>query len=140
MGIRFSISRKVITHLIKSSGYPSLKIENCREYLEPQAGLSGSMRNSNLIHSDLSASVPSTFLIFFTLETKGIGGGSSCAQKEAKQRQTLKTYSWPLSGLKFFNRSVITMLCIERKIAIYHCHQFLSISRIVSCMSNRDLT
>jgi hypothetical protein len=35
MGIRFSISRKAITHLIQSSGHPSLKIENYREYLEP---------------------------------------------------------------------------------------------------------
>jgi hypothetical protein len=47
---------------------------NCWEYLEPDAGLSGSMRNSNLIHSDLSTSVPSFLSIFFTLETKGMGG------------------------------------------------------------------
>jgi hypothetical protein len=62
-----------------------LKIANCQEYLEPNAGLSGSMRNSNLIHSDLSASGPSTLSIFFTLKTKGMGGEGSCAQKEAKQ-------------------------------------------------------
>jgi hypothetical protein len=29
--------------------HPSLKIANCREYLEPEAGFSGSMRNSKLI-------------------------------------------------------------------------------------------
>jgi hypothetical protein len=77
MGIRFSISQKAITHLIQSSGtlHPSLKISNCQEYLELEAGLSGSMRNSNLIHSDLSASGPSTLSIFFNLETKGMGGG-----------------------------------------------------------------
>jgi hypothetical protein len=80
MGIRFSISRKAITHLIQSSGHPSLKIANCREYLEPQDGLSGSMRNSNLIHSDLSASGPSTLSIFFTLEIKGMGRGFSCTE------------------------------------------------------------
>jgi hypothetical protein len=31
------------------------------------------MRNSNLIHSDFSASGPSTLSIFFSLETKGMG-------------------------------------------------------------------
>jgi hypothetical protein len=118
MGIRFSISRKAITHLIQSSGHPSLKIENCGEYLDPDAGLSGSMRNSNLIHSDLSASGPSALSIFFTLETKGMGGEGSRAQKEAKQWRIWKTYSWPLSELKFFNRSVIKVLYVERKIAI----------------------
>jgi hypothetical protein len=50
-----------------------LKIENFWEYLE--AGFSESMRNSNFIHSDLSTLCQSTFSIFFTLETKGIGGG-----------------------------------------------------------------
>jgi hypothetical protein len=96
--------------------HQSLKIANCREYLE--AGLSGSMRNPNLIHSDLSASVPSTLSIFFNLETKGMGGGSR-TQKDAKQRRIWKTNSWTLSGLKFFNRSVITVLYVERTIAIY---------------------
>jgi hypothetical protein len=75
MGIMFSISWEAITHLIQSSGHPSLKIANFREYLDPQAGLSGSMRNSNLIHSDLTASGPSTLSTFFTLEIKGMGGG-----------------------------------------------------------------
>jgi hypothetical protein len=51
--------------------HPSLKISNCQEYLE--AGLSGSMSNSNLIYSDLSASGPSNLYIFFTLKTKGMG-------------------------------------------------------------------
>jgi hypothetical protein len=55
--------------------HSSLKMANCREYLEPDAGLSGSMRNSNLMHSDLSASVSSTLSTFFTLEIKGMGGG-----------------------------------------------------------------
>jgi hypothetical protein len=35
--------------------HPSLKIANCREYLETDAGLLVSMRNCNLVHSDLSA-------------------------------------------------------------------------------------
>jgi hypothetical protein len=69
------------------------------------------MRNSNLIHSDLS--------IFFTLETKGMGGGAYREQKEAKQRRIWKRYSWPLSGLKFFNRSVTTVLYAKWTIAIY---------------------
>jgi hypothetical protein len=51
-----------------------LEDTNCREYLDPKAGLSGSMRNYNLIHSDLSLSGPSTLSTFFTLETKGMGG------------------------------------------------------------------
>jgi hypothetical protein len=119
MGIRFSISRKAITHLIQSSGHPSLKIENCQKYLEPDLGLSGSMRNSNLIHLDLPVSVPSTLSTFFTLETKGMGGGVSRAQKEAKQQRIRKTYSWPFYGLRFFNRSVITVLYVERTSAIY---------------------
>jgi hypothetical protein len=58
--------------------HPSLKIANCREYLEPDAGLSGPMRNSNFIHSDLSASGPSTLSTFFTLETKRMGGRLVC--------------------------------------------------------------
>jgi hypothetical protein len=44
-------------------------------------------------------------------------GGGSCAQKEAKQQRIWKPYSWPFSGLKFFNRNVITVLCVERTIA-----------------------
>jgi hypothetical protein len=95
-----------------------LKIENFREYLEPQAGLSGYMRNSNLIHSDLSASGPSTLSTFFTLETKGIGVRGSYEQKEAKRRLIWKNYSCPLSGLKIYNRSVIKVLYVERTIAI----------------------
>jgi hypothetical protein len=71
-GIRFSISRKVITHLIHFSGHTSLKIKSFQEDLE--AELSGSMRNSNLIHSVLSVSDPSNLSIFFIMETK-MGGG-----------------------------------------------------------------
>jgi hypothetical protein len=44
-------------------------------------------------------------------------GGFSCSQKEAKQWRIWKFNSWPLYGLKFFNRSVITVLYIERTIA-----------------------
>jgi hypothetical protein len=57
--------------------HPSLKIANCWDYLEPDAGLSGLMRNSILMHSDLFLSVQSTLSIFFTLETKGMGWGLS---------------------------------------------------------------
>jgi hypothetical protein len=81
------------------------------------------MRNSNLIHSDLFASVPSTLYIIFTLETKGMGEGSR-AQKEAKQQNIWKPYSWPLSEMKFFNRSVITVLYVERTITIYDFYLF----------------
>jgi hypothetical protein len=63
------------------------------------------IRRINLVH------------LFFTLETKGMGG--SCTQKEAKQRRIWKTYSWPLSGLKIYNRSVITVLYVERTIPIF---------------------
>jgi hypothetical protein len=45
-------------------------------------------------------------------------GGGSCAQKEANQRRIWKTYSLPLSGLKFFKRGVIIVLYVERTIAI----------------------
>jgi hypothetical protein len=55
--------------------HPSLKVANCQDYLEGEAGLYGSMKNSKLIHSDLSMSVPSNLSIFFTLETKGIKVG-----------------------------------------------------------------
>jgi hypothetical protein len=47
-------------------------------------------------------------------------GRGSQTQKEAKQGWIWKTYSWPLSGLKFFNRSVIIVLYVERTIAIYN--------------------
>jgi hypothetical protein len=43
----------------------------------------------------------------------------SQAQREAKQRKIWKPYSWPLSGLKFFNRCGITLPYVERTIAIY---------------------
>jgi hypothetical protein len=50
--------------------------------------------------------------------------GGSHAQNEAKQHRIWKTYLYPLSGLKFFNRSLITVLYVERTIAIYGCHIF----------------
>jgi hypothetical protein len=53
------------------------------------------------------------------LGNKRNGGGVSHSQKWARQRWIWKTYSWPLPGLKFSNRSVITVLYFERKIAIY---------------------
>jgi hypothetical protein len=59
-------------HLIQSSENPYLMITNCREYLE--YGHFGIMRNSKLIHSDLSALVPYTLSIFFTLEPKRMRG------------------------------------------------------------------
>jgi hypothetical protein len=73
----FSISQKDINHLISTinpTGHPSLKFAKNREYLEPQAGLIGFMRNFKFIRSILSASWPSIFSILFTLKTKEIGG------------------------------------------------------------------
>jgi hypothetical protein len=107
--------------LIQSSGHTSLKIAKFREYMEPQAGLSGSMRNSNLIHLDLSVSGLLTLSISFTLETKGMGFSRTEGGKVADD---METYSWPSSGLIFFNRSVITVLYVEKKISIYGCHLF----------------
>jgi hypothetical protein len=43
----------------------------------------------------------------------------SCAYKEAKRQRVWKTYSCAFSGLKFFNRSLITVLYVKRTIAIY---------------------
>jgi hypothetical protein len=63
-----------MSHLIHSSASQYLKIAYYQAYLE--SALSGSMRNSDMINSDLFASDPSTFYIFFTLETKGMGGFS----------------------------------------------------------------
>jgi hypothetical protein len=44
-------------------------------------------------------------------------GGDDSTKKEAKHRKIWKTFSWTLSGLKFFNRRVITVLYVESKIA-----------------------
>jgi hypothetical protein len=107
--------------LLRASILEDSKIAKFLEYLE--AGLSGSMRNPNLINSDLSVSDPLTLSIFFTLETIGMEGGSR-AQKDSIHWSILKTYSWPLSSLKFFNRSVITVLYVEKKIAIHGYHLF----------------
>jgi hypothetical protein len=82
-------------------------------------GLSGFMRSPNFIHSKLSASRPSTLSIFFTLETRM---GGSCAQEEAKQQNIWKTQSWLLSSLIWLNRSLITVLYVNRTIANYGCH------------------
>jgi hypothetical protein len=59
-------------HLINPSGHPPLKITKFQEYLE--AGLSGSMRNFNVIHSVLSASGLSILPKLFTLETRSLEG------------------------------------------------------------------
>jgi hypothetical protein len=71
-GIRYSISWKAITNLIHSTGHLFLNITKYWDYLE--AGLSGSTRNSNFINSVLSVSALFKLSIFFTLETKDIGG------------------------------------------------------------------
>jgi hypothetical protein len=46
-------------------------------------------------------------------------GGGFLHKEGGKAAADLENYSWPLSGLKFFNRSVITVLYVERAIAIY---------------------
>jgi hypothetical protein len=60
----------------------------------------------------------SIFFTLETLETKGMG-----LVLVHRRRQSSggfgKTYLWVLSGLKIFNRSVITVLYVERTIAIY---------------------
>jgi hypothetical protein len=48
------------------------------------------MRNSNLIHSDLSVSGPSTLSTFFTLESKGMGGGGFLHTKGGKAAADLE--------------------------------------------------
>jgi hypothetical protein len=112
--------------LIYFSGHPCLKRTNCQGYLE--ARLSGSMRNSNLIHSDLFASGPSALSIFFTLEIKQRGIVRFLPTEEGKAVEYLETYSCPLFRLIFLNKSVIKMLYVERIIAIYY--PFKTISRI----------
>jgi hypothetical protein len=67
---------------------------------------------------------PINLVYLLHLGNKRKGGRGSCAQKEARQRRIRKTYSWILSGLKFFNRSVISVLYVERTIAIHDCHLF----------------
>jgi hypothetical protein len=94
----------------------SLKIASCREYLEFKAEFSGSMRNSNLIYSDLSASGPSTLSIFFILETKEWGFSSTEGGKAAVDLENLVI---SIVWIKIFNRSVITALYDERTIAFY---------------------
>jgi hypothetical protein len=74
MGIRFSICRKAITYLIQSSGHPSLKIANCREYFEPQAGLSEFMKNFRLDPLRLVRVRPINLVRLLHLENKRNGG------------------------------------------------------------------
>jgi hypothetical protein len=81
-GIKYSKPHgRPITHLVPSSWNPFLKIANCREYLE--AGLSGSMRNSILIRSDLFVSGPSIInLVHPLLNLTNESNGGGCEQKE----------------------------------------------------------
>jgi hypothetical protein len=50
------------------------------------------------------------------LETKGMG--RLLPTEGSKAAEDWKTYSWPLSGLIFFNKSVITVLYVERTLAM----------------------
>jgi pantothenate synthetase len=104
--------------------HSSLKIVRCREYLE--AGLSGSMRNSNLIHSDLSASVPSTFSLSFTLETKGKGGesGRVLAQRRKKIIKKLKDFFVAIDQIDLAQQKCDHIVYAERTITIYGCDLF----------------
>jgi hypothetical protein len=85
--------------------------------LEPNAGLSVSMRNSNMIFSDLSASGPSTFSIYFTLETKELE--AITLTWGGKEKEDLENLLMAILWIDFFNRSVVTVFYAERKIAIY---------------------
>jgi hypothetical protein len=101
--------------------HPSLKIVKCRAYLE--ARLSGSMRNSNLIHSVFFISGSSTSPSSSPWKQKELRGASN-TKNEAKQRNISISDSWPLFRLILLNRSVITVLYAEMTIAIYDNHLF----------------
>jgi hypothetical protein len=109
-------------------------ITKCQEYLE--AGLSRSMKNSNVIHSVLSTSCPSIINLvqILHLGNKRNGGGDYSAQKEGYQRNIWKTYSWSLFRLIWLNRSVITVLYAKMTIKNHGCLLFEVISRIESCI------
>jgi hypothetical protein len=101
--------------LIHSSGtlYPSWKIEIFQEYLED--GLTESMKNSNLIHSDLSASDPSALSIFFfTLETKAMGVLIHRRRQRHQRKTTRMSFTLNISIIHFYSkltlRDTVTIL------------------------------
>jgi hypothetical protein len=61
-------------------------------------------------------------------------------RKVLAHRRRQSSGGWPLSGLKFFNGSMITVLYDERNIPMYGCNLFKIVSRYVSSKSNRDVT
>jgi hypothetical protein len=86
-------------------------IYSSRKFQEPlEAELYGSMRNFDLINTDLSMSGPFTLSIFFTLETKEWGG--FLLTEGGKELKDLETYSWPLLKLIWLNGDVITVLYV----------------------------
>jgi hypothetical protein len=62
----------------------------------------------------------------FALETKNMGGGGWWFSR-SEGGKAAENLEYLLSGFKFFNRSVVTVLYVE-------------ISIIQSCMSNMDVT
>jgi hypothetical protein len=75
------------------------------------------IRPINLVH-----------LLHLGYERNGGGEGFSHAERgkaaEDLENLLMATYSWLLSGLKLFNRSEITVLYVERTIAICDCILF----------------
>jgi hypothetical protein len=69
--LNFTEGHQPSKHSIHSSVYPPLKKIKFQEFLEDV--FSESMKNSNLIQSNLSMSELSALSIFFTLDTKGMG-------------------------------------------------------------------
>jgi hypothetical protein len=76
--------------------------------------LMGVLMGLNFLPKRPSNLGPSALSIFFTLETKGMGGGIVLAYR---RRQS----SRGLSRLRLLNRHVITMPNVDRTIAIYCC-------------------
>jgi hypothetical protein len=71
----------------------------------------------------LSASGPSTLNIFFTWETKGMKGGFKNIER-GKAAEYLENLLIEIFRLISLNRSMVTVLYLERTIAIYDCHLF----------------
>jgi hypothetical protein len=80
--------------------------------------MSGSMKNSNLIHPVFSASGLSALYIFFTLETK-VMGRLSCTEGD-KEVDDLEGFPMTIVQIDFLNRSVITVLYVESTITMYN--------------------
>jgi hypothetical protein len=76
-----------------------------------EAGLSGSIKKSNLIHSDFYTSGPPTLSIFFTLEDKGMGEFSRTKEDKAAE---------DLGNLLM----AIVQIDLAQQIIIYGCHLF----------------